>query len=85
VDDAGAPNTPGVLDSTHVVWESGLGRNLIKRFSTDRTIPEDDLIVRIEYAVSLDSTGLRFLTLMTLPRGAQLGRIRLLVFRPTMW
>src|SRR5271165_6493654 len=40
-------------------WESGLGRNLIKRFSTDRTIPEDDLIARIEYTVSLDSTGLR--------------------------
>jgi len=109
VDDASAPNTPGVLDSTHIVWEksiyknwwhnthekastpsafsnaagrfshpklpfktlylgsnsitcfweSGLGRNLIKRFSTDRTIPEDDLIVRIEYTVSLDSTGLR--------------------------
>ena len=109
VDDAGAPNTPGVLDSTHVVWEksidnnwwhnthekaptplafsnadgrfshpklafktlylgsnsitcfweSGLDRNLIRRFSTDRTIPEEDLIARIEYIVSLDSTDLR--------------------------
>jgi hypothetical protein len=109
MDDAGAPNTPGFLDSTRIVWkksiyknwwrnahekasaslafsnaagrfshpklpfktlylgsdsvtcfwESGLGRNLTKRFPTDRTISEDDLIARIEYSVSLNSTGLR--------------------------
>jgi hypothetical protein len=108
VDDPGAPNPPGVIDSTCVVWEksiykkwwrnahekapaplkfsnaagrfshptlpfktlylgsdsitcfweSGLGRDLVKRFPTDRTISEDDLIARIEYAVSLNSTGL---------------------------
>jgi len=109
MDDAGAPNTPGFLDSTRIVWkksiyknwwrnahekasaslafsnaagrfshpklpfktlylgsdsvtcfwESGLDRNLTKRFPTDRTISEDDLIARIEYSVSLNSTGLR--------------------------
>jgi hypothetical protein len=46
-------------DSITCFWESGLGRNLINRFSTDRTITEDDLISRIEYTVSLNSTGLR--------------------------
>jgi hypothetical protein len=40
-------------------WESGLGRNLINRFSTDRTITEDDLVSRIEYTVSVNATRLR--------------------------
>ena len=107
--DAGVPNSPGVLDSTYIIWEklipkewwrntherasnplafsnaagrfshpslpfntlylgsdpitcfweSGLGRNLNRRFLTDRTIPENDLRERIEYTVSLDSTALR--------------------------
>jgi hypothetical protein len=97
-DDAGAPNLPGVLNPTGIIWagsiekkwwrnahekapgplefsnadgrfshptlffntlylgsdeitcfwESGLGRNLISRFASDRTMPADDLISRIE-------------------------------------
>jgi hypothetical protein len=107
-DDAGAPNTPGALDPTRIVWEksiskrwwrnthkrasaplefsnaagrfshptlpfktlylgsnsitcfweSGLGRNMIKRFPIDRTMSEDDLRERVEYSVSINSTGL---------------------------
>jgi hypothetical protein len=40
-------------------WESGLGRNLIKRFPADRTLTDRDLMSRIEYTVLLSSTGLR--------------------------
>jgi len=108
-DDAGAPNPPGVLNPTGIIWakaiekkwwrnahekasgplafsnadgrfshprlpfktlylgsdeitcfwESGLGRNLINRFVSDRTIPADDLILRNEYIVTVDPSGLR--------------------------
>lgn len=109
VDDTGAPNPPGVLNLTGIIWaktiekkwwrnphekasgplefsnadgrfshpslpfktlylgsdeiacfwESGLGRNLLARFVSDRTIAAEDLISRIEYTVSVNSAGLR--------------------------
>lgn len=46
-------------DEVTCFWESGLGRNLIDRFPTDRTIAADDLISRIEYVVSVNPAGLR--------------------------
>jgi hypothetical protein len=46
-------------DSITCFWESGLGRNLNKRFLSDRTITVDDLRARIEYTVSLTPSGLR--------------------------
>ena len=48
-------------DSITCFWESGLGRNLNKRFLSDRTITVDDLRGRIEYTVSLTPSGLRLL------------------------
>jgi RES domain len=48
-------------DSITCFWESGLGRNLNKRFLSDRTITVDDLRARIEYTVSLTPSGLRLL------------------------
>jgi hypothetical protein len=41
-------------DTITCFWESGTGRNLTKRFLSDRTIAEDDLRSRIEYTVTLD-------------------------------
>jgi len=46
-------------DGITCFWESGLGRNLIDRFPTDRTIAADDLISRIEYSVLITPAKLR--------------------------
>jgi RES domain len=47
-------------DEVTCFWESGLGRNLIRRFMNDRTIPAEDLVSRIEYIISLNPARLRF-------------------------
>jgi hypothetical protein len=46
-------------DAITCFWESGTGRNLTRRFLSDRTISEDDLRSRIEYTVTLDPDSLQ--------------------------
>jgi hypothetical protein len=46
-------------DGITCFWESGLGRNVIDRFPTDRTIASDDLTSRLEYLVSIAPAKLR--------------------------
>jgi hypothetical protein len=48
------------LGSTDIVcfWECGLGRDLVDRYLSDRTISSKDLEDRIEYEVLLESTAL---------------------------
>jgi len=61
-------------DSITCFRESGLGRNLNKRFLSDRTITVDDLRARIEYTVSLTPSGLPMLTGPTRAEFAQEDR-----------
>ena len=71
-------------DEVTCFWESGLGRNLIRRFMNDRTIPAEDLVSRIEYIISLNPARLRFFHANDLRdvKFADLKKQTIVVFEP---